>query len=192
MLAYVIQLTALFTHLRLAQTHSATSPPRPPPLILSVTDYGATGDGVRYDTVPIQAAINSCPSSPSRPCHVTFPPGSYLTATVHLRSHVTLVVRKGATILGGTEVADYPAEPDRWYVILAEGATDIGITGGGVVDGQGLRFVERFDERKNVMVSWNKTGSCVGDECRPRLVGFLGCKNVKVWDVELRLPAYWW
>lgn len=76
-------------------------------------------------------------------------------------------------------------------MVLAENERDVGITGGGVVDGQGLKFVQRFDERKNVMVSWNRTGACLGDECRPRLVGFLGCTNVRVWNVTLWQPAYW-
>ncbi|KAI4363994.1 hypothetical protein MLD38_020142 [Melastoma candidum] len=68
-------------------------------------------------------------------------------------------------------------------LLWGHGATDVEITGGGVIDGQGLRFVKR----KNLL------GSCLGYECGPRLVGFVGCKNVRVWDVELRLrlPAYW-
>lgn len=76
-------------------------------------------------------------------------------------------------------------------MILAENASDVGITGGGVVDGQGLEFVVKFDQRKNVMVSWNQTGACSGDECRPRLVGFLDSTNVKVWNVTFTQPAYW-
>lgn len=69
---------------------------------------------------------------------------------------------------------------------------DVGITGGGEINGQGLKFVKRFDERKNVMVSWNETGACLGDECRPRLVGFIGCRNVRIWDISFNEPAYWW
>ncbi|XP_062167626.1 uncharacterized protein LOC133873860 [Alnus glutinosa] len=178
-----------------AQSHPATSPKfqlplsiHPHPITLSVRDFGAIGDGVHYDTTAIQSAIDSCACTP---CRVTFPPGKYLTATIFLRSGVVLEVREGATLLGGKRMEDYPREAWRWYVVVAENASDVGITGGGVVDGQGLEFVERFDERKNVMVSWNRTGACLGDECRPRLVGFLGCTNVRVWNVTLREPAYW-
>jgi hypothetical protein len=46
--------------------------------------------------------------------------------------------------------------------------------------------------RKNVMVSWSATGDCVGDECRPRLVGFIDSKDVRVLDITLNQPAYWW
>ncbi|XP_061373694.1 uncharacterized protein LOC133316018 isoform X2 [Gastrolobium bilobum] len=157
---------------------------------VSVTDFRASGDGVRYDTVAIQSAINSCPAG--FPCHVTFPaPGKYLTATVFLKSGVVLNVEVGATILGGTRLEDYPKDSSRWYVVVAENATDVGISGGGVVDGQAEKFVVRQDPRKNIMVSWNQTGSCLGDECRPRLIGFLGCNNVRVSNITLNQPAYW-
>ncbi|OAY43164.1 exo-poly-alpha-D-galacturonosidase [Manihot esculenta] len=155
---------------------------------LSVADFGATGDGLHYDTRAIQSTIDACPTTS---CRVSFPPGTYLTATIHLKSNVILDIQEGATLLGGTKIRDYPKEFDRWYVVLAENATDVGITGGGVVDGQGLKFVQRFNEVKNVMVSWNQTGACLGDECRPRLVGFIGCRNVRVWNIRLRDPAYW-
>lgn len=101
-------------------------------------------------------------------------------------------IQKNATILGGSRLEDYPEKQEKWYVVVAENAVDVGITGGGEINGQGWKFVERFDERKNVMVSWNKTGACLGDECRPRLVGFIGCRNVEIWDLKLHEPAYWW
>lgn len=159
-------------------------------LTLSVKDYGAVGDGLHYDTHSIQSAVNDCHSLGG--CHVIFPPGTYLTATIHLKSDVVLEVKKNATILGGTKQKDYPKENDKWYVVVAEDAENVGITGGGEINGQGLKFVTRFDERKNVMVSWNTSGDCLGDECRPRLVGFLRTRNVRVWNVNLLQPAYWW
>ncbi|KAL5975986.1 hypothetical protein ACLOJK_020316 [Asimina triloba] len=161
---------------------------RPPSF--SVTDYGASGGGKRYDTRAIQAAVDAC--SDAGGGRVIFPAGSYLTATIFLRSGVVLEVEKGARILGGPRQQDYPRESRRWYVILAEGARDVGITGPGEINGQGWKFVERADPRKNVMVSWNRTGDCRGDECRPRLVGFVGSSNVRVWNITLAQPAYWW
>lgn len=157
----------------------------------SVTEYGAIGDGKHYDTAAIQATIDACHDFGGG--RVIFPSGGdYLTATVFLKSGVTLVVQKGARLLGGTKEEDYPNESARWYVVLAENATGAGITGGGEINGQGGEFVVLENERKNVMVSWNSTGKCSGDECRPRLVGFLDSKDVKVWDITLNQPAYWW
>ncbi|KAL3533863.1 hypothetical protein ACH5RR_007384 [Cinchona calisaya] len=196
----IIQLNHLILLiLTILRCHTAATPfsiIQQPPLSISVKDFGAIGNGIDYDTLPIQSAINACSSAasarkPPSPCHVKFPPGKYLTATVHLKSRVILNIHKDATVLGGTNIQDYPKEQERWYVVLAEGEDDVGITGGGEINGQGLKFVNKFDKRKNVMVSWNKTGACLGDECRPRLVGFLGCRNVRIWDVNLIEPAYW-
>ncbi|KAF3773302.1 Exo-poly-alpha-D-galacturonosidase [Nymphaea thermarum] len=157
----------------------------------NVVDYGAAGDGRRYDTKAIQAAVDACTAAGGG--RVVLPsPGRYLTGTIFLRSGVLLVVEKGARLLGSPSQLKYPRDQRRWYVVLAERSTDVGITGGGGIDGQGEKFVERYDERKNVMVSWNATGSCRGDECRPRLVGFVDCQNIRVWDVRLTQPAYWW
>ncbi|XP_022766741.1 uncharacterized protein LOC111311544 [Durio zibethinus] len=180
-------ITFLFLLSTIIQSHRSTY------TTISVTDFGAIGDGKHYDTCAIQSAIDSCHaySTTSKPCYVAFPSGTYLTATIFLRSNVFLNIPEGSTILGGTKLEDYPKDSDKWYVILAENASDVGITGGGVVDGQGLKFVVKFNPRKNVMMSWNQTGACLGDECRPRLVGFLDSTNVRVWNVTLNLPAYW-
>ncbi|OVA06079.1 hypothetical protein BVC80_1125g7 [Macleaya cordata] len=153
-------------------------------------DYGAIGDGKHYNTPHIQAAIDDCHAAGGG--SVRFPAGNYLTGTIYLRSGVVLYITENATILGGTRLKDYPLESRKWYVVLAEKATNVGITGeAGIIDGQGGKFVEKMDERKNVMVSWNRTGACYGDKCRPKLVGFFDCQNVTVSDVILSEPAYW-
>lgn len=154
-----------------------------------VLRYGASGNGKSPDTVAIQAAIDDCWSRGGG--RVRFPPGSYLTGTIFVKTGVILLVEEGATIVGSPFQEDYPSESRRWYVILAENASNVGISGGGIIDGQSSKFVKRFDRRKNVMVSWNVTGDCRGDECRPRLLGFLDCKNVHVSHVHLTDPAYW-
>lgn len=162
-------------------------PAHPEALWCDVTAFGASGSGITYDTSSIQQAIDSCSGG-----SVLFPsPGTYLTGTLFLRSRTLLHIQPGATLLGSPLQDHYPPEDWRWYVVLAENASDVGITGGGVIDGQGLKFVTEFNEKKNVMVSWNQTGACLGDECRPRLVGFLQCERVHVWNISLQQPAYW-
>ena len=162
-----------------------------PTRVFSVLDYGAAGDGSRYDTAAIQAAVNACGAAGGG--RVLLPaPGDYLTATVHLRSGVVLEVAPGARLLGGTRQRDYPPESRRWYVVLAENTTGAGVTGGGEINGQGGAFVITPNAQKNIMVSWNVTGDCEGDECRPRLVGFIDSKDVRIHDITLNQPAYWW
>lgn len=154
-----------------------------------VVRYGASGKGESMDTEAIQAAIDDCWWSGGG--RVRFPPGRYLTGTIFVKTGVILQVEEGATIVGSSFQGDYPSEYRRWYVILAENASNVGISGGGIVDGQSSKFVKRFDTRKNVMISWNATGDCLGDECRPRLIGFLDCTNVHVSHIHLTDPAYW-
>lgn len=158
--------------------------------VCDVTAFGASGSGLSYDTTSIQLAIDSCSALGGGSVLVPSP-GLYLTGTVFLRSRIVLHIEAGATLLGSPSQDHYPPEQWRWYVVLAENASDVGITGGGVINGQGFRFVKEFNEKKNVMVSWNETGACLGDECRPRLIGFLDCERVSVWDIHLHQPAHW-
>ncbi|KAG6541845.1 hypothetical protein Mapa_016863 [Marchantia paleacea] len=154
----------------------------------NVLDYGAKGTGEEFDTGAIQKAIDDC-ACWGGIVHV--PPGNYLTATLFLRSNIELYIERGATIYGSPDQSDYPPSSSRWYVLLAEGVDNVQITGGGSVDGQADKFVVRKDSKKNIMVSWNTTGDCAGDECRPRLIGFLDSTNFQLRDLYLHQPAYW-
>ncbi|EFJ22654.1 hypothetical protein SELMODRAFT_105243 [Selaginella moellendorffii] len=158
--------------------------------VCNVLDFGAVADGKTIDTSAIQSAIDYC-AWKARASSLHFPPGKYLTGAVFLASNMAVVIDPGAIILGSSRQEDYPRERSRWYVLAAENAVNVSVTGGGIIDGRGLEFVSRFWSRKNVMVSWNTTGACIGDECRPRLLGFVNCENVRVWNIHLRQPAYW-
>ncbi len=159
--------------------------------VCEVTEFGAVGSGEVYETAAIQAAIDACGSLPGGGT-VYLPPGTFLTGTVFLRSNITLWIDEGATLLGSPLQKDFPTSPSQWYTILAQDVQNVELTGGGVVSGQGLKFVVKFEERKNVMVSWNTTDACHGNECRPRLIGFVNCKNVHIWNLLLQEPPLWW
>ena len=75
----------------------------------NVRDFGALGDGKTPDTAPINKAIERCNSQGGG--DVVFPPGTYLSATIHLLSHVRLVIQTGAEILGAPSGYDV-AEPN--------------------------------------------------------------------------------
>ena len=109
------------------------------PPFCDVRQYGAAGDGLNLDTSAINKAIEACGSAGGG--QVLLPPGRYLSGTIHLRSHVTLFLAAGATLVGTTNLAEYqpPGAPSfmpqarygNWNrgLIVAENAEDMTICG---------------------------------------------------------------
>ena len=80
--------------------------------VCDVRDYGASGNGSTKDTQAIQKAIEACAQKGAGV--VYFPPGSYLTGAITLRSNITLHIEAGATLLASPDVEDYPLVPNPW------------------------------------------------------------------------------
>src|ERR1035441_10418218 len=72
------------------------------PVSCDARQYGAAGDGFTLDTSAINKAVEACGSNGGG--QVLLPPGRYLSGTVHLRSHVTLFLAAGATLVGTTKI----------------------------------------------------------------------------------------
>src|SRR3954467_9672435 len=63
----------------------------------NVRDYGAKGDGSTNDSPAVDKAITAAHSAGGGP--VRFPAGTYKSKnTLHMKSHVTLQLDKGATL----------------------------------------------------------------------------------------------
>src|SRR4051794_30412524 len=113
----------------------------------SVRDFGAKGDGAAKDTVAIQRAIDAAAKQGGGA--VLFPPGRYLSGTIHLKSNITLHLDNGAILLASPDEGDFdPYETLPFasvsdkettyfhYALIAAGNVhDIAIEGKGVVDG---------------------------------------------------------
>ncbi len=103
--------------------------------------YGAAGDGITDDTNAIQTAVDTCAAQGGGT--VPLDHGTFLTGPFTLRSHIVLRVNAGATILGTTDQSRYvPAYIGTPYrsgeaLISTSDATDVGVIGGGTIDGQG-------------------------------------------------------
>lgn len=141
---------------------------------VTVTDFGAKGDGQTMNTIALQRAIDACAESGGG--EVIVPPGRFLTGTIYLRSHVELVIQRGASILGSTNVpADYPVRT----LIYAESVEDAGISGQGVIDGQARHpdYIAR--------------GFVVNDDIRPLGIHFQDCRNMSIRDIQLRDIDCW-
>lgn len=148
---------------------------------VSVKDHGAVGDGKHKDTPAIQKAIDAAEAAGGGT--VYFPAGKYLSGTIYLKSGVTLHIDFAATLLGSTELIDYPETACsfrsytdnyvRQALLWGENLHDIAIVGRGVIDGQGAAFAG---------LPWLQ---------RPYLIRFITCRNVLVRDVTLQNSAMW-
>jgi polygalacturonase len=127
------------------------------PAFFDVRHFGAKGDGKTLDTEAIDQTIQIAVTNAGGGI-VVFPPGVYLSYSIHLQSNVALYLAQGATILaadtpyeGSTSGYDN-AEPqgewepyqdfghNHWHnsLIWGEGLHDIGIFGPGLIYGKGL------------------------------------------------------
>ncbi len=145
--------------------------------VYDVRDYGATGDGATLDTPAIQKAVEACAAAGGGQVH--FPPGRYLSGTVHLKSRVTLFFEAGARLVGTANLDEYqhPTPPaflpeakwGKWHraLILGDGLEDVAIAGQGVIDG-------------------NKVFDPTGEERMrgPHTFVFVNCRRVSVRDVS--------
>lgn len=138
-------------------------PAQTAPKVFNVRDHGAKGDGLALDTAAIQAAIDAAAANGGGT--VFFPAGHYASFSIHLKSHLTLYLDSGATIVAAEPPADlssgYDApEPNpgtdqyedfghaHWHnsLIWGEGLEDLTIAGPGKIYGKGLsRGIGRRD-----------------------------------------------
>jgi hypothetical protein len=150
--------------------------------VVNIRELGAVPDGKTLCTEAIQKAINRCSASGGGT--VYFPPGTYLSGTVFLKSHVTLELEANATLLGSTDLEDYPYKtskvPSRTNLyavrslICAEDLERIAIVGRGTLDGNGSAF---FDRRH--------------DGSRPVLIRVINCRDVLVENVCMQNTGFW-
>ena len=149
----------------------------------NVRQYGAAGDGARMDTAALQQAIDAAATAGGGT--VLFPPGRYLSASLDLKSHVTLQLDEGATLLGSPHKPDY-RKVNFYGLLLADNQQDIAVCGKGVIDGQGTLLAadtERLWKEKKLANA--KEG------VRPVLINFHHCTNVTVRDITLKDSACW-
>ncbi|MGJ7030282.1 glycoside hydrolase family 28 protein [Niabella hirudinis] len=109
-----------------------------------ISRYGAVPDGYFLNTRSIQAAIDACTQNGGGTVQV--PAGLWLTGPIVLKSNVNLNLAAGATLLFTKDKSQYPLVKANWegFVqmrnqspISAENATNIAVTGKGIIDGNG-------------------------------------------------------
>jgi polygalacturonase len=129
--------------------------------IFNIRTYGATGDGKTLDTKAINSAIEA--ASGAGGGIVLFPAGTYLSFSIHLKSHVHLYLQEGSVIIAadspipgeqsGYRSGRYDAAEantawdayqdyghNHWHnsLLWGEDIHDLSITGTGLIWGKGL------------------------------------------------------
>lgn len=156
---------------------------------VNVLDFGAINDGVTLTTEALQKAIDYAASKNIR--RVFVPAGIYLTGTIFMRSGIELHLDSAATILGSTNIADYPEiEPafishtNRYTnrcLIYAADLTDIALTGYGTINGQGDSRAFRVSADEPLL----------GILRRPYVIRFVNCCNIRIYDLNLLNSPAW-
>lgn len=167
----------------------------PNPGWFNVRLHGAKGDGKTLDSPAINRVIEAAATAGGGT--VYFPAGVYASYSIRLKSHITLYLDQGATILAestphdGMETGGYDVpepqgawEPyqdfghNHWHnsLIWGEGIHDIAIVGQGLIWGKGL---SRGWDSETVLPDSNKKG--VGNKS----IALKNCYNVTLRDFSI-------
>jgi len=157
-----------------------------PQSVLDVRAVGARGDGRTLDTRAIQLAIDSCARDGGK---VLLARGAFLSGTLFMRSNVTVEIAEGATLLGSTDIREYPSIPspvptnaDMYHtqsLIVGIDLENVTLTGRGTIDGQGATFAPRPRPKPERYKD------------RPNGIRLMRCRNVRVENLTLRNSAKW-
>lgn len=159
----------------------------------NVTTYGALGDGITLNTNAIQKAIDHAFADGGGV--VVIPAGRFVSGSIILKNNVSLHLEKRAILLGSINILDY-IKLNRWKaLIMADGVTNISITGKGTIDGRGDQLALHIDslfyagkiDSHNYYLAERRPWA----ELRPQIIEFNRCSHIKVTDVLIKNAACW-
>ncbi len=116
--------------------------------VFNVVDYGAISNCLTLNTDAINAAIDACSTAGGG--IVYFPPGTYLSGSIHMKSNVTIKLDDSAVLRGTRNMTKYdpreenPNDIYQWgssqsyfhrSLIWGENLTNVGFVGPGTIDG---------------------------------------------------------
>ncbi|CAN7062619.1 unnamed protein product [Brassica oleracea var. botrytis] len=149
------------------------------PHSVSITEFGAVGDGVTLNTKAFQNALFYLNTfSDKGGAKLFVPAGQWLTGSFDLISHLTLWLDKGATILGSTARRELPGRRHR-SLIYGQNLTDVVITGeNGTIDGQG-----------SIWWDWFRNGEL--NYTRPHLVELINATGLIISNLTFLNSPFW-
>ncbi len=168
----------------------------------NIVDFGARIH--KKSTNQIQEAIDKCHNEGGG--QVIIPPGTYITGTLFLKSHVHLHLMPGSVLSGSLDTADYWHAGEKHGILYAEDQTNLTISGRGTIQGNGIHF---HDSTKNhLYFEFNRevirqeenymkegvffTDGPIAKKSRPGMcIKLFFCQNVKILDVVIKDTPSW-
>src|SRR6478735_5348038 len=127
-----------------------------------ITKYGAKDDGITLNTKSINDAIDACNKKGGGV--VVIPEGLWLTGPIELKSNVNLYLKRNALLQFTSDFSQYKLVEGNWEgipqmrnqsPISATSATNIAITGFGIIDGGGEAW-RMVKKEKLTESNWKK------------------------------------
>ncbi len=158
-----------------------------------IIDFGAVADAKTINTKAIQNAIDMAYKNGGG--KVIVPKGKFLTGSIKLKNGIELYLAKDAELLGTTNIDDYQKIHIWKALIIADSASNIAITGKGIINGQGAQLALQLDSLfyagKIDSTLYEFTERRPYATLRPHIIQFQNCKNIAVKDVTLKNAACW-
>jgi polygalacturonase len=185
--------THFFTGLFLLMVASAIGQSK----TINIIDLGAKSSNTTENTAIIQKAIDDV--SKGGGGQVIIPPGRFVTGVLTLKSNVNLHLEKYAVLAGSTRRADYGPSSEASALLVADNATNISITGDGMIDGQGEALLKDIyvmlhagtlqDKEWQTENPWHQVRP--EEENRPKIINFNNCDKVTIKGITLRNALCW-
>ncbi|PZP48922.1 MAG: polygalacturonase [Pseudopedobacter saltans] len=180
-----------------------------------VTKYGVPNDSTFVGKNAIDNIIQKAVQKGGGTIY--FPAGKYLTGPIKLESNITIFIDAGAELHFSDDFDNYlPMVPSRWEgttvnnfspFFYAYKATNITITGRGLIDGHGRKwwnYSEGFDDKKpkskweNTFFENNKNVLAPPDSkwlkrgfLRPPFIQPMYCENVLIEGITIQNSPFW-
>jgi polygalacturonase len=104
-----------------------------------------------------------------------------LTGSIQLKSNVTIELNEGAVLVGTTSIYDYLGVNGTKALIIAEGQQNIGISGKGVIEGQGSGVLEQIS--KQIQKGYLKETIA---QASPALIAMNNCIGINIEGFNLQ------
>ena len=148
--------------------------------VYNVLEFGAVGDGKFLNTRAIQRAIDRAAEVGGGT--VYFPPGTFLSGTIRLKSNTTIFLEQGCTLSGSKRLSDY--DVNFTNLIYSRDAHNVSICGPGVINGNGPSFWDngRLEKWLKHEIDLPRTKD---------MIRFDRCRNIRLENVLVTDGAFW-